>query len=109
MFNNRAQGSLEYLIIVAAVLAIGAIVILFLTQSAGSGNTSALVAQCQAAASSCASTMMTSGMTSCSTLSTCAICSDARLVGKINSSNTSAYATAAAACNAGMPQFIIKS
>jgi uncharacterized protein (UPF0333 family) len=113
MFNdNRAQGSLEYLIIVAAVLAIGAIVILFLTQSASSGSTSALVAECQSAASKCATTMMTSGLADCSALTTCNACNTSAvtaLSGKITTTDTSVYATAYDACIVGATNAIIAS
>ena len=55
---NKAQGSLEYLIIIAAVLAIAAIVVLFLTGSFKSTNRG--ITQCKAAAASCATQLATS-------------------------------------------------
>ena len=48
---RKAQGALEYLIIIAAVLAIAAIVVLFLTGAFK--GTSAEVSKCRNAASSC--------------------------------------------------------
>jgi uncharacterized protein (UPF0333 family) len=49
----KGQGSLEYLIIIAAVLAIAAVVVMFLTGAFGGQKAAAGVAQCQAAASDC--------------------------------------------------------
>jgi hypothetical protein len=58
---RKAQGALEYLIIIAAVLAIAAIVVLFLTGafkgSVGAGNTG----ECKTAAASCGLTIVGGG------------------------------------------------
>jgi len=62
----KAQGSLEYLIIVAAILAIAAIVTLFLTGAFGSGKTTGDVALCKSAASKCALERATSEEATCS-------------------------------------------
>lgn len=53
MMNKKAQGSLEYLIIIAAVLAIVAIIVLFITGSFGASKSSADISKCKAAASRC--------------------------------------------------------
>ena len=58
MTNEKGQGSLEYLIIIAAVLAIAAIVVLFLTGAFKS--TGQDVSACKAAASRCAIDLATS-------------------------------------------------
>ena len=55
---KKAQGSLEYLIIIAAVLAIAAIVVLFLTGAFKSTNKQ--ITQCKTAAASCATQLATS-------------------------------------------------
>jgi len=56
---RKAQGALEYLIIIAAVLAIAAIVVLFLTGAfkgaTGGGN----IAKCRLSASTCANNIAT--------------------------------------------------
>jgi uncharacterized protein (UPF0333 family) len=74
---RKAQGALEYLIIIAAVLAIAAIVVLFLTGafkgSVGAGNTG----ECKTAAASCGLTIAGGG-TAASCLSSCmTACKDA--------------------------------
>jgi len=51
---RKAQGALEYLIIIAAVLAIAAIVVLFLTGAFKSPLNSAQYTACKNAASACA-------------------------------------------------------
>ena len=61
----RAQGSLEYLIIIAAILAIAAIVILFLTGVFGAGKTGASISNCRNAASKCATERATSVEPTC--------------------------------------------
>ena len=61
----KAQGSLEYLIIVAAVLAIGAIVILFLTGVFGAGKSSADLTLCKDAAAKCGIERATSSNPPC--------------------------------------------
>ena len=52
--KKKAQGAPEYLIIIAGVLAIAAIVVFFLTQSAGTGRKRNIETNCQQAASQCA-------------------------------------------------------
>ncbi|MFH0986431.1 MAG: PQQ-binding-like beta-propeller repeat protein [Candidatus Micrarchaeota archaeon] len=62
--SSRAQGSLEYLIIIAAVIAVAAIVVLFLTGSSGTVNTD--VSLCKQAASDCSVEIATSPGSPCS-------------------------------------------
>ncbi len=61
----KHQGSLEYLIIIAAVLAVAAIVVLFLTGGLSSANRQALINNCKQAASKCANLMATSDIEMC--------------------------------------------
>lgn len=49
----KAQGALEYLIIIAAVLAIAAVVVMFLTGTLSSGGSDAYLAMCKEAATRC--------------------------------------------------------
>ena len=56
---RRAQGSLEYLIIIAAVLAIAAIVVLFMTGAFKSSSTTAKISECKTEAARCANTLAT--------------------------------------------------
>jgi len=51
---RKAQGALEYLIIIAAVLAIAAIVVLFLTGAFKGATGGGDIAKCRLAASTCA-------------------------------------------------------
>ena len=53
MVIMKAQGSLEYLIIIAAVLAIGAISVLFITGAFKASSGGADVSKCRVAASNC--------------------------------------------------------
>lgn len=59
--SESGQGSLEYLIITAAVLAIAAVVILFLTGAFGQAGTGASIAACQSATSDCLNKVATLG------------------------------------------------
>ena len=52
---RKAQGALEYLIIIAAVLAIAAIVVLFLTGAFKGATGGGDIAKCKLAAANCAS------------------------------------------------------
>ncbi len=56
---RKAQGSLEYLIIIAAVLAIAAIVVLFMTGAVKSSSTTAKISGCKTEAARCANTLAT--------------------------------------------------
>ena len=56
---RKAQGALEYLIIIAAVLAIAAIVVLFLTGAFTGASGGGDLAKCRLAASTCANNMGT--------------------------------------------------
>jgi len=64
MHKNRAQGSLEYLIIVAAVLAVSAVVVVFVSGMFGSVKPD--VSKCKSAATMCANKMITTQNPSCS-------------------------------------------
>lgn len=92
--GSGGQGALEYLIIVAAVLAIAAIVVLFLTGAfrgqQGAGN----VAICKDAASRCNVDLSTS-----SGLAACSYCDTSCVSTGITA--LSPYTTPAAACHAG--------
>lgn len=57
---QRGQGSLEYLIIIAAVLAISAVVVLFLTGAFGGTQSSAKLNECKSAAAQCLSSHLLS-------------------------------------------------
>ena len=54
---RKAQGALEYLIIIAAVLAIAAIVVLFITGALGGVGRGGDVAKCRVAAATCANSV----------------------------------------------------
>jgi len=95
MKQNKGQGSLEYLIIIAAVLAIAAIVVLFLTGAFKSSGGD--VAACKAAAASCANDLATSN-----NQAPCAYCDtqcDATM-------GVTGYDDAIQACKAGDPEAI---
>lgn len=62
---RKAQGALEYLIIIAAVLAIAAIVVLFLTDTFSSSDESAQISECKSAASKCYNEQATSVGATC--------------------------------------------
>jgi uncharacterized protein (UPF0333 family) len=61
----KAQGSTEYIIIIAAVLAVAAIVVLFLTGVFSGGKMGSTTVTCKAAASRCANEMATSTGVTC--------------------------------------------
>ncbi len=110
MRKEKGQGSLEYLIIIAAVLAIAAIVVLFLTGAFK--QTGKDVAACKQAAGSCASSLVGApdgtqcGETVCAdciginaTVSTAGTCATA--------CNGSECDNVTEACRYGAPQCII--
>lgn len=101
--NERGQGSLEYLIIIAAVLAIAAVVVLFLSGAFTSTQASGNVAKCKQQAAACSASLIGVVSTvSCSDVA-CNLCTATTAV----STNTTKYATALAACKKGAPDFII--
>ena len=51
--NKKGQGALEYLIIIAGVLAIAALVVMFISGAGGGAQRQNLVRQCQNAATAC--------------------------------------------------------
>jgi uncharacterized protein (UPF0333 family) len=92
----RAQGSLEYLIIIAAILAIAAIVILFLTGAFGGSKTAADVSLCKEAAARCASEWATSVSPNCDYCDES--CTD--------SAGNEIFPEAVNCCRDGKPQYI---
>ena len=68
----KAQGALEYLILIAAVLAIAAVVVLFITSTGGSSASSAALSACKEAAGSC-SLLLMNGPNSCSQCDTACV------------------------------------
>ena len=64
--QRKAQGSLEYLIIIAAVLAISAIVVLFVTGAFGGASSSKDISLCKATASNCGNRLAGSPGSTCS-------------------------------------------
>lgn len=68
---RKAQGSLEYLIIIAAVLAIAAVVVMFLTGALGGTTAGGNIAQCKVAAAGCKTDLDTAGVTGASCLKAC--------------------------------------
>lgn len=97
--ESRGQGALEYLIIVAAVLAIAAIVVLFLTGAFRGTSAGATVADCKTAAAQCATDLATT------TGAACPYC-DERCADVGASTDTSLYPTTVDACKAGAPNYI---
>lgn len=97
--GSEGQGALEYLIIVAAVLAIAAIVVLFLTGAFRGTKAGASVSECKAAASQCATDLATT------TGATCDYCVE-KCEGVGVSTDTSKYADTVAACKAGAADYI---
>ena len=100
MKQNKAQGSLEYLIIIAAVLAIAAIVVLFLTGAFKSAGQNA--AGCKQAAARCANDVATTNGQA-----KCGYCVDSCNVTGVTVVTGSGYDNATAACKAGHPEDIV--
>ena len=63
--KNNAQGSIEYLIIIAVILAISAVVVYFIAGSTGHSMSSANFAECKKTASQCKSSLIFSPNDSC--------------------------------------------
>jgi hypothetical protein len=61
----KAQGSLEYLIIIAAVMAIASVVVLFLTNAFQSSASSADLSACRVASANCKNELFGGNMASC--------------------------------------------
>jgi len=93
------------LIIIAAVLAIAAIVVLFLTGAFTATTGSGDVGVCKQVASACAVELATSSSTECS--DTLCNISECQGLGVSSASDCSAYTTAVAACKAGKPDCIV--
>ncbi|MFH0986806.1 MAG: carboxypeptidase-like regulatory domain-containing protein [Candidatus Micrarchaeota archaeon] len=66
MIKKKAQGSLEYLIILAAVIAVAALVVLFLTGASSTGTRIGDITLCKDASSKCAVEIATSPGAPCS-------------------------------------------
>ncbi|MEM0372376.1 MAG: fibronectin type III domain-containing protein [archaeon] len=62
---KRAQGSMEYLIIIAAVIAIAAIVVLFLSSALQTQSQASTIGKCKQAASQCKTELSTSTGAKC--------------------------------------------
>lgn len=75
---RKAQGALEYLIIIAAVLAIAAIVVLFITGAFKGASGGGDIAKCRLTAATCANNIATGGATVAGCRPTCITsCADA--------------------------------
>lgn len=74
----RGQGSLEYLILVAAILSISSVIVLFLTGSFGSGSASASVAACKQAAANCQTQKLVTPGATCNECATACLDSNGR-------------------------------
>ncbi len=98
---KKGQGALEYLIIIAAVLAIAAIVVLFLSGAFKSASTGGDVGKCKQAASQCATELATSSG------ATCSYCDEACSGTGLTTTDTATYPTAVDACKAGKPEVIV--
>ena len=99
---KKGQGSLEYLIIIAAVLAIAAIVVLFLTGAFSSSQTD--VTECKQSAARCATELATSTGASCGYC--VASCVDAANNSVGVSTDLTLYANTTVACQAGAANYI---
>jgi uncharacterized protein (UPF0333 family) len=109
---RKAQGALEYLIIIAAVLAIAAIVVLFLTGAFTGASGGGDLASCRLAASTCKNNLASGVYASnASCVNSCiASCDDSRgydvvtqtqLVSASTCATTGGAATGCVACVAG--------
>lgn len=65
---KRGQGALEYLIIIAAVLAIAAVVVMFLTGALGGQRGAAGLGICKATAASCKTQKETAAGVNCTSM-----------------------------------------
>lgn len=101
--KQRGQGSLEYLIIIAAVLAIAAIVVLFLTGAFSGARSTGDAAACKNIASNCATQTATSAGFECATMCNVDVCTG----DGVQVSTGCTYATAAEACEDGRPDCIV--
>ena len=104
MKQNKAQGSLEYLIIIAAVLAIAAIVVLFLTGTLKSTDQG--VSACKAAASRCATEKATSTAAECNYCIASCPNTGMNASGNWSNDSTKSYNNASDACMDGNPEAI---
>ena len=94
---KKGQGALEYLIIIAAVLAVAAIVVYFLTGALGGQQEQASFAECKNAAAACKNSRLLTPMDPCVRCEEA--CSD---IG----SGEELYPGAVDCCKAGKPQYI---
>lgn len=98
--GKKGQGSLEYLIILAAVLAIAAVVVLFVTGAFSGAKTS--VIDCKTASSQCAVELAGNPAAPCGSCTTkCSAVNDTSMV-----ATGGGYAGPAAACEAGRTDLI---
>ena len=105
---RKAQGALEYLIIIAAVLAIAAIVVLFISGAFGGATGGGDIAKCKVAASTCSNNLISgvyAGKASCQTpcISACATAAGLDVMDGTAVSSTNCLATGSGignrACN----------
>jgi len=92
---RRAQGALEYLIIIAAVLGIAALVVFLSASLSSSGTSNASFNACREAASQCKATHYAVPMDPCE------ICKAG-----CNSSGKEVFSGALVCCKAGRPEMI---
>ena len=108
----KGQGSLEYLIIIAAVLAIAAIVVLFLTGAFTGASSTGDLSLCKDAASKCATELATSASITCEG-SICLACKDTFAVVDadeckiLDGVNLRLFVNAEEACRHGRPDCIV--
>jgi len=112
---RKAQGALEYLIIIAAVLAIAAIVVLFLTGAFKGATGGGDIAKCKLAASTCANKIATGIYATSTSCNVPCIGACANAAGKdvmatgislVGVTTCPASSTACLACVAGAPASI---
>lgn len=94
MKDRKAQGALEYLIILSAVLAVAAITVLFITGAFSGQKSSAAVSNCKNAAANCHVQKATSLNPPCTECDSA--CKDP-------ATGQDIYTGAAACCKAGKP------
>ncbi len=93
--RNISQGALEYMIIIAAVLSIAAMVTVFLTGALEGRREEALVSECRSAAAQCKQDQLISPETECPQ---CEVCGELAEI--------DGYEDAEEHCRAGEPERI---
>lgn len=103
---QKGQGALEYLIIITAVLAISAVIVLFLTGALGGQSNSAQFSACKNAAVACKNSKLLSPNDPCFICDTS--CVDLQGNDLITGTKTFEAGSAVAYCKAGQPEQIYK-